>query len=104
MQKLISLLIATLFYGGVVLADSISTSTINSHTVITFNGNQVWEGDTKGPVRAKSVSDNGVTFAAAFEGERVLWENSPGAAEHLKQTRIASPNQAGYSPVMYCCR
>jgi hypothetical protein len=63
---------------------SVSTKTVNGSTVITYQGKQISVGPTKGTVSAKARSVNGKDYAAAFDGERVIWENVPGAAQQVK--------------------
>ena len=62
------------------IAGSISTSTTNGETVVHWNGKEVFRGAANGPIAAKSRTVNGEEFAAVFAGDRVLWENKPGAA------------------------
>ena len=62
----------------------IGTSTENGQTKVTWKGQEVWSGTTTGAVSARSASENGTEYAAAFDGDKVLWENTSGAAEHLK--------------------
>jgi hypothetical protein len=64
---------------------SISVCTTNGQTVATYNGSQVFAGPTKEPVHARSQAIQGVTYAAVFEGSKVLWESQPGAAQHLNE-------------------
>lgn len=63
---------------------SISTKTVNGSTVITFQGKEISVGPTQGQVSARTTSVNGTVYAAAFDGDRVIWENVPGAAQQLK--------------------
>jgi hypothetical protein len=62
----------------------ISVSTANGQTTVTWKGRQVFVGQTKGQVSGKSKSLNGKEFAAAFDGDKVLWESAPGAAQMVK--------------------
>jgi hypothetical protein len=64
-------------------AGEISTSTTNGKTVVTWNGKEVWEGETSGPVSAMAKTVNGKEYAAAFEDKAVLWENVSGAAKEV---------------------
>ena len=50
-----------------------------------YKGKEVFAGRTKGMVTAKASSENGTEYAAAFDGKKVLWENVPGAAKHVKE-------------------
>lgn len=63
---------------------SISTKTVNGSTVVTFQGKDISVGPTQGQVSARTTSVNGTIYAAAFDGDRVIWENLPGAAQQLK--------------------
>jgi hypothetical protein len=62
----------------------ISIKTVNGSTVVVYNGLEVSVGPTRGKVSAKSKSFEDKDYAAAFEDDRVVWENVPGAANHLK--------------------
>jgi hypothetical protein len=68
-----------MFFGS-----GISVSTVNGQTVAYWNGEQVFPGPTKGKVFANCFNMNGTQYAAAFNGDTVIWENVPGAAEHFK--------------------
>jgi RNA polymerase sigma factor (sigma-70 family) len=73
------------FRGGAVAGNAaISTKTVNGNTVIVYRGQEFPLGKTQGTVTTKASSIQGKDYAAAFEGDRVLWENTPGAAEQLK--------------------
>lgn len=63
----------------------ISSTTKNGKTTVTYKGKQVFSGSTAGVVMTRSASENGKEWAAAFDGDKVLWENEPGASQHLKQ-------------------
>jgi hypothetical protein len=62
----------------------ISVNNINGQTTVTWNGEQVFSGPTKGFVSTRCNSVNGTQYAAAFDGNAVIWENVPGAAEKLR--------------------
>ena len=61
----------------------IGISTQNGQATVTFSGRQVWAGPVHGSATGRSSSANGVVYAAAYDGDRLLWENTPGAARHL---------------------
>lgn len=63
---------------------SLTVSTVNGQTTVIYNGKEVFSGPTKGKVTSRSVSRNGKNYAAAWEDDRVLWENVPGAAALAK--------------------
>ena len=63
---------------------TISIKTVNGSTVIVYQGREFSVGPTKGSLSAKSKSIQGEDFAAAFEDDRVIWENVPGAAQKVK--------------------
>jgi hypothetical protein len=67
-----------------VLGADLKVTSENGITTIVYNGQQVFAGATSGPVSAKAISDNGAEYAAAFDGQRVIWESVPGAAERIK--------------------
>ncbi|MEN9360747.1 MAG: hypothetical protein RL095_2282 [Verrucomicrobiota bacterium] len=66
-------------------SSSISSRTENGQTTITFNGQEVWKGATTGKVRAQTLSREGQSFAAAFDGDQVLWESSKGAGAEIEK-------------------
>jgi hypothetical protein len=61
----------------------IKVATAGGESVVTFEGKEVWKGATKKAVTAKEKTVDGRTYAAAFDGKKVLWENVPGAAEKV---------------------
>ena len=63
---------------------SISTKPVNGSTVITYQGKEISVGPTQGQISTKAKSINSKDYAAAFDGERVIWENVPGAAQQVK--------------------
>ena len=65
-------------------SSSISTRTENGQTTITCNGKEVWHGPTSNAVKSQSVSRNGNTFAAAFDGDKVIWESEEGAGAKVQ--------------------
>lgn len=65
-------------------SSSVSVKTVHGSTVITYQGHDFSVGPTQGPISTKTKSVNGSAYAAVFEGERVIWENVPGAALQLK--------------------
>ena len=64
---------------------TLSAKTENGQTTITHNGRPVFAGPTTGPISTFSMNENGQEYAAALDGDKVLWENTPGAAEHFKK-------------------
>lgn len=62
----------------------VSVRTENGQTTVTYKGDEVFSGQTSGVVSARSSSVNGTEYAAAFDGDKVLWESASGAAEQLK--------------------
>ena len=65
-------------------AAGISVSTRNGQTTIVYKGKEVWTGKTSGKVTGKAKAVNDKEYAAAYDGNKVIWENVPGAAAHLK--------------------
>ncbi len=59
-------------------------TTTNGKTTITYQGKVVWTGATKGKVSTNSKTIKGEQYLAAYDGDKVLWENVPGAAAKLK--------------------
>lgn len=69
---------------GRISQTSISVSTNNGQTTVTYNGKEVFSGPTKGKVTSRAASRNGKDYAAAWDDDKVIWENVKGAAEMLK--------------------
>lgn len=65
-------------------AAGISVSTQNGVSTITYQGKAVWTGKTTGQVLGRSKTVNNVSYAAAFDGNKVIWENVPGAGAKVK--------------------
>jgi hypothetical protein len=74
---------------------STSVRTVNGQTVVTLNGREVWTGQTRGQVGARSRLVDGETFVALFEGDKVLWENVPGAAAKVKNKEVGFRREDG---------
>jgi hypothetical protein len=53
-------------------------------STVTYGGQKVFEGATKAKAVAMVKNVNGVQYAAAFDGTRVLWENVKGASAKVK--------------------
>ncbi len=70
---------------GASSSGGLSARTVNGQTTITHNGKEVFSGPTTGMVSTRSMNNNGTELAAAFDGDKVLWENTSGAAEHLRK-------------------
>ncbi len=60
------------------------TTTAGGETAVFFNDQRVFLGPTHGLVTTKSKVAGGSAFAAAWDGDRLLWENAPGAAGQLQ--------------------
>jgi len=63
----------------------ISVTSKNGEAKVIYNGQQVFAGPTTGQVSTRCVSNNGKEYAAAFDGDKVIWENTPGAADQLQK-------------------
>jgi hypothetical protein len=70
----------------------ISVKTENGQTTVTYKGEEVFKGQTSGKVSARSSSVNGNEYAAAFDGDKVLWESASGASEQVKASGIELPS------------
>lgn len=70
--------------GARTAAAGISVSTQNGVSTINYQGKQVWSGKTTGQVLGRSKTVGDVTYAAAFDGNKVIWENVPGAGAKVK--------------------
>ncbi len=62
----------------------VNVSKADGKTIVTYQGNEVWSGKAKGIVTAKSKVVGGTTYVAAFDGDKVIWENTPGAGKQVK--------------------
>ncbi len=65
-------------------AAGISVSTSNGQTTLVYKGKEVWSGKTTGKVMGKSKVVGDVEYVAAFDGDKVIWQNVPGAAAKVK--------------------
>ncbi len=65
-------------------SQTVAVSTVNGRTVVNINGKKVFEGETTGRVSSKSMNFEGAQFTAVWDGERVIWENTKGAAEQIR--------------------
>ena len=63
----------------------ISAKTVNGKTTITYKGEEVFSGPTSGRISTKAMNINGEESAAAFDGDKVLWESKSGAADALRK-------------------
>jgi len=63
---------------------ALEAATVNGSTVIRYGGREFPIGRTRGLVTTRAVSRQGREYAAAFEDGRVIWENTPGAAQQLR--------------------
>ena len=64
-------------------SSGISVTNRNGDVTVTWKGKVVFTGKATGRVSGKSSNENGVEFAAAFDANRLLWENVPGAGAKL---------------------
>ena len=80
---------ATVFSTNITMTSSamlktgLSSKTENGQTIVIYNGEQVYHGPTTGKVTTRVLNENEKEWAAAWDGDKVLWENTPGAAKHL---------------------
>jgi hypothetical protein len=56
----------------------------NGKSTVTYQGAKVFEGPTKQKATGVVKNVNGVQYAAAFDGGKVIWENTKGASAKLK--------------------
>ena len=69
---------------GPVAGRGISTQIVNGETIIHWQKKEVWRGTTSGFLVCKSKALNGVEIAAAFDGDKTIWESEPGAGARVK--------------------
>jgi len=84
LRLLIAFLLVLVIGATPLLAADLRVTTENGVTTVVYNGQQVFKGNTTGKISSKAVSDNGVELAAAYDDERVIWENVAGAGQQLK--------------------
>jgi len=73
----------------------LSTTVINGEGTITYNGKKVWQGPVKEDLKAfsKATSNNedgeqkNTESAAVWDGNKLVWENTPGAGKALEPER-----------------
>jgi len=65
-------------------AAGVSVSTTNGKTTLVYKGKEVWSGKTTGKVSAKSKTVGNTEYVAAFDGDKVIWENVKGAGAKVK--------------------
>lgn len=53
-------------------------------STVTYQGKKVFEGATKAKAVGVVKNVNGVQYAAAFDGSRVVWENVKGASAKVR--------------------
>jgi hypothetical protein len=63
---------------------------VNGQTTVHWRGKQVFAGPTEGPVRGLSAGTDKEEYAAAFDGDVLLWESVPGAAVKVKSAAVAA--------------
>ncbi|MBN2507305.1 MAG: hypothetical protein JXQ71_11480 [Verrucomicrobia bacterium] len=63
---------------------AISVKVHNGRSTVIYKGKTVWTGKAKTQVSAKARSVDGKEYAAAYDGPRVVWENTKGAAKKLQ--------------------
>ena len=76
--------LAALVFAGSAVAGDIATSSVNGDAVVTWNGAVVWQGRTQNALRAAAITTNGRDLAAAFDGEKTVWESEPGAGPAVR--------------------
>ncbi|MBI2191042.1 MAG: tetratricopeptide repeat protein [Planctomycetes bacterium] len=69
--------------------------TENNRTTIRHDGKEVWKGQTRGRISAWERNINGEDFAAVFDGDELIWENVPGAAQKVKELDPQNPLPPG---------
>jgi hypothetical protein len=62
----------------------IGVSTSNGKSTIVWQGQEVWTGKTTSSVTGKTKTVGDITYAAAWDGTNVIWENIKGAAGKVK--------------------
>jgi hypothetical protein len=78
---------------------SVSVSTVNGQSVVTLNGKEIYKGPASGAVSSRSRKVNGVEYSVVYDGDKLLWESSPGAAQQIGSAAATggSPGVSGSS-------
>lgn len=77
--------LAALLFSASAFAGEITTSVVNGDAVVTWNGAVVWQGRTKNPLRAAAVTADNKSLAAAFDGEKIVWESEPDSGALVRE-------------------
>ena len=64
-------------------AARLRTTTVGGNTAVFFNDREVFSGPTRSVVTTKSLVVGTAAYAAAWDGNKLLWENVSGAAAQL---------------------
>jgi cytochrome bd-type quinol oxidase subunit 1 len=65
-------------------AAGIAVTSANGQTTVVYKGQEVWTGKTKNKPVGKTKVVGGKEYVAAFDGDKVIWENVPGAGQKVK--------------------
>ena len=65
-------------------AGDLTVKRANTDTTLLWKGQTVKLGETTRALSTKSANENGTEYVAVIDGGRMVWENVPGAAQHLK--------------------
>jgi hypothetical protein len=77
------------------VSTGVSVSSANGQAVVKLNGKEVYSGPAKGKVSSRSSNVDGVEYCAVYDGDTVVWENVPGAAQHLESAATGATGQQG---------
>ncbi|HEY1169997.1 MAG TPA: hypothetical protein VGH19_01390 [Verrucomicrobiae bacterium] len=66
------------------VAAGINVTYDGGKSTVIYGGQKVFEGPTKTKATALVKNVNGVQYAAAFDGTRVIWENTKGASTKVR--------------------
>jgi hypothetical protein len=96
-MQTLAFILAGMAFAGPVSAGSVNMRSINGEAVVEMNGREVWRGASGPHLQVKSSSIDGNDYAALLDGDKVLWESEPGAAERVKVNPLAGtkPSQGG---------
>ncbi len=65
-------------------AAGITVSTTNGKTTVSYKGKEVWTGKPSAKISGRTKLVGNQEYAAAFDGDKVIWENVPGAGAKVK--------------------
>ena len=91
-MKTLAFILAGAAFTGPASAGSVKMRNINGEAVVEMNGKEVWRGTAGANLQTRSSSVDGKDYAALLDGDKVVWESEPGAAEKAKVKPLDLPD------------